>query len=348
MLRERLHISLFMKKEIPERRWVEPKFRMKLLKITPVILSFFSANLFYGHGLEAESRGRKIQNYVKKESVLQARKKKGRTFAKTEKGRIVRYYIKKRSFLQSNRGKMKARLKEIKDSGVIAYEMSKKNRWFLKKPVQISYSKTSSDKHYVPRKPIPEETKKVGREALQMAKNLASAGPVIKPDVLYPDDPGREALQMAKTRASIVKSVDKPDALYPDDPGREALQMAKTRASIVKSVYKPDALYPDDPGRDVLQITKTRARKTGLVKPDDLYSRSVSNEARGMTYKWSRTRASSMRTRKRASAGGTVFTAKILKSMSKRPVINYAPFNDEIAGAKKNTDAEKSIDNSSP
>ena len=311
MLRERLHINLFMKKEIPERRWVEPKFRVKLLKVASVILSFFSANLFYGHGLEAESRGRKIQNYVKKESVLQARKKKGRTFAKTEKGRKIRHYIKKRSFLQSNRGKMKARLKEIKDSGVIAYEMSKKNRWFLKKPVQISYSKTSSDKHYVPRKPIPEETKKVGREALQMAKNLASAGPVIKPDVLYPDDPGREAQQMAKTRASIVKSVDKPDALYPDDPGREALQ-----------------------------ITKTRARKTGLVKPDDLYSRSVSNEARGMTYKWSRTRVSSMRTRKQVSAGGNVFTAKILKSMSKRPVTNYAPFNDEIAGAKKNTDAE--------
>ena len=153
---------------------------------------------------------------------------------------------------------------------------------------------------------------------------------------------------MAKTRASIVKSVDKPDALYPDDPGREALQMAKTRARIVRSVTKPDALYPDDPGREALQITKTRARKTGLAKPDDLYSRSVSNEARGMTYKWSRTRASSMRTRKRASAGGTVFTAKILKSMSKRPVTNYAPFNDEIAGAKKNTDAEKSIDNSSP
>ena len=279
-----------MKKEIPERRWVEPKFRVKLLKVASVILSFFSANLFYGHGLEAESRGRKIQNYVKKESVLQARKKKGRTFAKTEKGRKIRHYIKKRSFLQSNRGKMKARLKEIKDSGVIAYEMSKKNRWFLKKPVQISYSKTSSDKHYVPRKPIPEETKKVGREALQMAKNLASAGPVIKPDVLYPDDPGREALQ----------------------------------------------------------ITKTRARKTGLVKPDDLYSRSVSNEARGMTYKWSRTRASSMRTRKHVSAGGNVFTAKILKSMSKRPVTNYAPFNDEIAGAKKNTDAEKSIESSSP
>ncbi len=311
MLRERLHISLFMKIEIPKCRWVEPKLRVKLLKVAFVILSFFSANLFYGHGLEAESRGRKIQNYVKKESVLQARKKKGRTFAKTEKGRKIRHYIKKISFLQSNRGKMKVRLKEIKDSGVIAYEMSKKNRWFLKKPVQISYSKTSSDKHYVPRKPIPEETKKVGREALQMAKNLASAGPVIKPDVLYPDDPGREALQMAKTRASIVKSVDKPDALYPDDPGREALQ-----------------------------ITKTRARKTGLVKPDDLYSRSVSNEARGMTYKWSRTRASSMRTRKQVSAGGNVFTAKILKSMSKRPVTNYAPFNDEIAGAKKNTDAE--------
>ena len=319
MLRERLHINLFMKKEIPERRWVEPKFRVKFLKITFVILCLFSANLFYGHGLEAESRGRKIQNYVKKESVLQARKKKGRTFAKTEKGRKIRHYIKKRSFLQSNRGKMKARLKEIKDSGVIAYEMSKKNRWFLKKPVQISYSKTSSDKHYVPRKPIPEETKKVGREALQMAKNLASAGPVIKPDVLYPDDHGRAELQMWKTRSRIVLSVHKPDALYPDDPGREALQ-----------------------------ITKTRARKTGLVKPDDLYSRSVSNEARGMTYKWSRTRASSMRTRKQVSAGGNVFTAKILKSMSKRPVTNYAPFNDEIAGAKKNTDAEKSIDSSSP
>ena len=67
-----------------------------------------------------------------------------------------------------------------------------------------------------------------------------------------------------------------------------------------------------------------------------------------MTYKWSRTRASSMRTRKQVSAGGNVFTAKILKSMSKRPVTNYAPFNDEIAGAKKNKDAEKSIDSSSP
>ena len=99
MLRERLHINLFMEKEIPEcSRWVEPKFRLRLLKVASVILSFFSANLFYGHGLEAESRGRKIQNYVKKESVLQARKKKGRTFAKTEKGRKVRH-ISKRDLL---------------------------------------------------------------------------------------------------------------------------------------------------------------------------------------------------------------------------------------------------------
>ena len=91
MLRERLHINLFMKREFTERRWVEPKFRVKLLKVASVILSFFLANLFYGHGLEAESRGRKIQNYVKKESVLQARKKKERTFAKQK--RDVRYDI---------------------------------------------------------------------------------------------------------------------------------------------------------------------------------------------------------------------------------------------------------------
>ena len=91
MLRERLHINLFMKKEIPERRWVEPKFRVKLLKVASVILSFFSVNLFYGHGLEAESRGRKIQNYVKKESVLQARKKKDVLLLKQK--RDVRYDI---------------------------------------------------------------------------------------------------------------------------------------------------------------------------------------------------------------------------------------------------------------
>ncbi len=121
-----------MKKEILERRWVEPKFRVRLLKVVSVILSFFSVNLFFGHGLEAESRGRKIQNYVKKESVLQARKKKGRTFAKTEKGRKIRYYIKKRSFLQSNRGKMKARLKDIKDSGVYSgnlFSTQKATEW---------------------------------------------------------------------------------------------------------------------------------------------------------------------------------------------------------------------------
>ena len=111
--------------------------------------------------------------------------------------------------------------------------------------------------------------------------------------------------------------------------------MAKSRARIVRSGTKPDALYPDQSSREALQITKNRARKTGIVKPDNLYSRSISNKARGMTYKWSRARASSMRTQKLGSvSSGTAITADVLRSMSKRPVTDYAPFNDEIAGAK--------------
>ena len=80
-------------------------------------------------------------------------------------------------------------------------------------------------------------------------------------------------------------------------------------------------------------MTKTRARRTGPVKPGIIYSKKVSREAMEMTLKRSQ---KALTARK-----GIVYTAKILRKMSKRPAIVYAPFKSEKAGEKKKTDVDK-------
>ena len=82
-------------------------------------------------------------------------------------------------------------------------------------------------------------------------------------------------------------------------------------------------------------MTKTRARITGTVKPDIIYSKKVSREAMEMTMTFKRSQKA-VTARK-----GIVYTAKILRKMSKRPTIVYAPFKSEKSGEKKKTDVEK-------
>jgi len=118
---------------------------------------------------------------------------------------------------------------------------------------------------------------------------------------------------------------------------KKPFQSSYTKVNIV-SKYTPLKVNPevsDKISREALQMSKTRARITGPVKPDIIYSKKVSREAMEMTMTFKRSQKA-VTARK-----GIVYTAKILRKMSKRPTIVYAPFKSEKAGEKKKTDVEK-------
>jgi hypothetical protein len=191
------------------------------------------------------------------------------------------------------------------ETGLVTSKMVKNNHWFVKKPFQPRYTKVNIVSKYTPPEENPEESDKIRRKALQMSK----------------------------TRARITGPV-KPGSLYSEESSREVLEMTKTRARVTGPV-KPDILYSEESSRGVLEMTKTRARITGPVKPDIIYSKKVSREAMEMTMTFKRSQKA-VTARK-----GIVYTAKILRKMSKRPTIVYAPFKSEKAGEKKKTDVEK-------
>jgi hypothetical protein len=58
----------------------------KSLGITIIFLFCFSGGLFFEQNLGAESQGRKIQSYVKNETVLQARKREARVLEQKKQG----------------------------------------------------------------------------------------------------------------------------------------------------------------------------------------------------------------------------------------------------------------------
>jgi len=118
---------------------------------------------------------------------------------------------------------------------------------------------------------------------------------------------------------------------------KKPFQPRYTKVNIV-SKYTPPEVNPEESdkiSRKALQMSKTRARITGPVKPDIIYSKKVSREAMEMTMTFKRSQKA-VTARK-----GIVYTAKILRKMSKRPTIVYAPFKSEKAGEKKKTDVEK-------
>ena len=273
---------------------------MKSLKIIIISLFYFSGCLFFGNTLPAESKDTQIQNYVKNGSLLQANKRKARIAGQKVSGRKIKYYLKNKSVLQSKRGKASTAAVKMVDAGLITASMVKKNRWFVRKPYQTSYTKISSIKQYQPPPVNPEENNRISRKALTISKTRARETGPVKPDSLYSEESSRNALSMSRTRARVAGPA------------------------------KPGIVYTESTSRAALNLSKSKARETGPVKPGRLYSESVSRNAMEMTNKRSK--------KFYVVRKGLVYSAELLKSMGRRPPIIKIPFNIEKSDMNKKAD----------
>ena len=217
--------------------------------------------------------------------------KKRRTAALKTNGRIIKYYLIKKSVAQSNKGKANTAAAKMVDAGLITANMVKKNRWFVQKPFETSYSKISSIKLYQPARSNPEENEKISRKAFVISKKHSRDTGPIKQQTIYSVDTSRGALKMTKARA---------------------LDAGPTRPGIV---------YTESSGREAMNISKTRALKTGPVKPESIYPESVSRYAKDMTNERSK--------KFTVLRKGLVYSAEMLKNMGRRPPIKNTPYNSE-------------------
>jgi len=248
MQKDKLYGSFYKKNPAEESYTKRLKIYVRSLKkIIPIL--FFVPNIFiFPHELTAESQGREIQNYVRNGAASQERKRKAYENSQKESGLIIKRYLINKSALQSRKGKSAVATKKMVESGLVTLEMFKNNKWFVKKPVQTSYSKLQDY----------EESKKISRNALKISKFRAKITGPVKPDYLFAESSSRDALTMTRTRARNSGPV------------------------------KPGIIYSANVGRDVMKISKTRAIATGPVKPEILYSKQVSRDAKQISIKTAR------------------------------------------------------------
>jgi len=248
MLKDKLN-SIFYKKNAADECFTKKlNIFVKSLKKIMLVLFFITNIVISPHELVAESQGREIQNYVRSGVASQERKRKAYENSQKESGLIIKRYLINKSALQSKKGKSAAASQKMVESGLVTLEMFKNNKWFVKKPVQTSYSKLQDY----------EESKKISRDALKISKFRAKITGPVKPDYLYAESYSRDALKMTRTRARNSGPV------------------------------KPGIIYSENVGRDVMKISKTRAIATGPVKPEILYSKQVSRDAKQISIKTAR------------------------------------------------------------
>ena len=249
MLKDKLN-SIFCKKNATEECFTK-KWNIFVKSLKKIILIlFFIPHIFISpHELTAESQGREIQNYVRSGAASQERKRKAYENSQKESGLIIKRYLINKSALQSKKGKSAAATKKMVESGLVPLEMLKNNRWFVKRPVQTSYSKL----------PDYEESKKISRNALKISKFRAKITGSVKPDYLFAESSSRDALTMTRTRARNSGPV-KPGIIYAEDVGRDAMKISKTRA-IATGPVKPAILYSEQVSRDAKKISIKTAKE---------------------------------------------------------------------------------------
>ena len=256
MINEKLNSSFFKKNAAEECFTKSLNSFVKSLKKIMLVLFFVPNIIISPHELTAESQGREIQNYVRSGAASQVRKRKAYENSQKESGLIIKRYLKNKSALQSRKGKSSVATKKMVESGLFTLEMVKKNKWFVKKPVQTSYSKFQDY----------EESKKISRDALNISKFRAKITGPVKPDYLFAESSSRDALTMTRTRARISGPV-KPGIIYSEDVARDAMKISKTRA-VATSPVKPETLYSEQASRDAKKISIKTAKEYTTERRD--------------------------------------------------------------------------------
>ena len=249
MINKKLNSSIYKKNAAEECFTKSLNIYVKFLKKIMLVMFFFPNIIIFPHELTAESQGREIQNFVNSGTTLQARKMKAYENAQRDSGLKIKRYLINKSAIQSKKGKSTAATKKMVESGLVPREMLKNNRWFVKKPVQTSYSKLQDY----------EESKKISHDALKISKYRARITGPVKPDNLYAESSSREALKITRTRARISGPA-KPGIIYSEDVGRDAMKISKTRAVATGSV-KPAILYSEQVSRDAKKISIKTAKE---------------------------------------------------------------------------------------
>ena len=248
MINKKLNSSIYKKNAAEECFTKSLNVFVKSLKKIMLVLFFISNIIISPHELTAESQGREIQNFVRSGTTLQARKRKAYENAQKDSGLKIKRYLINKSAIQSKKGKSAAATQKMVESGLVPLEMLKNNRWFVKKPVQTSYSKLQDY----------EESKKISRDALKISKYRARITGPVKPDSLYAESSSREALTITRARARISGPA-KPGIIYSEDVGRDAMKISKTRA-VATSPVKPKTLYSEQASRDAKKISIKTAK----------------------------------------------------------------------------------------
>ena len=249
MINEKLNSSFYKKNAAEECFTKSLNIFVKSLKKIMLVLFVITNIIISPHELTAESQGREIQNFVRSGTTLQARKRKAYENAQKDSGLKIKRYLINKSAIQSKKGKSSAATQKMVESGLVTLEMVKKNKWFVKKPVQTSYSKFQDY----------EESKKISRDALKISKYRARITGPVKPDNLYAESSSREALTITRTRARISGPA-KPGIIYSEDVGRDAMKISKTRA-VATSPVKPETLYSEQASRDAKKISIKTAKE---------------------------------------------------------------------------------------
>ena len=230
MLRYSLHFNLLRKNTVRLGLSTKHVYLVSSLKFIILCLFCFSEFLFLGPKLKAESHDKQLQKYVKNANSLEANKlKKARVAAQKTNGRVIKYYLIKKSVVQSKKAKAKTAAVKMVDAGLITSSMVKKNRWFVQKPFETSYSKISSIKLYQPPRLNPEENEKISRKAFVISKNRARDTGPNKQGVLYSEDTSRKAQNISTTRARETGPA-KPEILYSEIVSREAKILSNERS----------------------------------------------------------------------------------------------------------------------
>ena len=300
MLKAGLNSSFYQKNAVTEYFTKALIIFVKSQKFIMQCVFCVSFMLFPTDELKSKQQENIIQNYVRSGTTLKARKRKAYMNAQKVSGRKIKRYLISKSVLQSRKGRANAATRKMVESGPVTLELVKKNRWFVKKPIQTSYTKLPDIKQYVPPKPDLEKSKKISRSALTMTKNRARITGPVKPDSLYSSNDSRGVLKMTKTRARAAGPV------------------------------KPGIVYAEDVSRGAMKISKNRAVITGPVKPKILYSDQVSRDAKKISLKTSR----DFTTARREMS----YNSDMLKSIAKRPEVDYKPINVKTASEKKDTE----------
>ena len=229
MLRDKLNFNMFVKNLLVFGFSTESILTQKLQKSAIIMLICFSAALFFAGNMQADSHNNQLQKYIINAKNIEANKRKARVAAQKTNGRTIKYYLKKKSVARSKKGKAKTAAVKMVDAGLITASMVKKNRWFVQKPYQTSYTKISSIKQYQPPPVNPEENNRISRKALAISKTRARVAGPAKPGIVYTESTSRAALNLSKSKARETGPV-KPGRLYSESVSRDAMEITNKRS----------------------------------------------------------------------------------------------------------------------